>query len=74
MIGHWLPMNAAPKDGDYVLVSWRGKCEMARWDDDRYSKHPKPFWFIVGPWGKLTMRQYSPDGWMLLPEPIANYK
>jgi hypothetical protein len=65
----WQPMDAAPKDGRTILVWRRGKCDLAHWDDNRYAKHPKPFWGSYGIWGSTSDRGTPPAAWQPLPEP-----
>lgn len=44
---NWMPIDSAPKDGSYVIV-WpptrRGAISCARFDNDSYSKNPRPYW------------------------------
>ena len=60
----WLPMESAPKDGEKILVSWRGFCVKAKWFKDNW-------------WGLSTADAYltclnhpQSDGWQPLPTPL----
>lgn len=67
----WQPIETAPKDGSKMLL-WcpadGGRVAIGRWDDDRYSRRPRPYWSLVG--SRTTdSRNRQPTDWMLLPEP-----
>jgi len=63
-----LPMETAPKDGREILAVRETGIEIVHWDDDHYSKNPKPFWRGYGPWAKSAYRISPPTAWMPLPE------
>lgn len=65
-------MSAAPKDETPILVyhSWFGRA-IANWDDDRYSKKPRPYWRIRGK-DISTSRAHQPTHWRPLPAPPAS--
>ena len=64
----WHAMDVAPTDGSKILVwTHRKQVEIARWDSDRYARHPQPYWRTSGPWGVREMRLYPPLAWMPLP-------
>lgn len=66
----WAAMCDAPKDGTEILVwTHRQQHELARWDDDKHAKKPRPYWRTTGPWGVTDMRQIPPLAWMTLPPP-----
>lgn len=62
-------MDEAPRDGTRLLVLVAGEVDIASWDDDRYAKRPRPFWFRRGAWGRNDMRTITPTAWMPLPPP-----
>lgn len=64
---NWQPIETAPKDRE--LLIWRGRPCIARWDDQRYHKTPRPFWNDYGVFGVVWMRDNPPTHWMPLPEP-----
>lgn len=64
----WKPITEAPKDGTKILVwTHRQQVEIAYWYDDRYSKHPQPYWKTIGPWGVREMREHPPLEWTPIP-------
>lgn len=72
-MSEWQPIETAPKDGKYVLV-WPGRCtgiacDIARWEDDKYAKSPRPFWARIGFSTKTGDRVNSPTHWQPLPPP-----
>jgi len=68
-LNEWKDMADAPKDGTRILVaSPFGGHALARWNIDEYSKHPKPYWQITGPWGTREMRLSPPTAWIPLPK------
>jgi len=67
----WRPIETAPRDGARVLVwsgAYRGTAFIARLDDDRYAKRPRPFWEFEGQ-DTTTARAHQPTHWMPLPAP-----
>ena len=62
----WQPIETAPKDSR-VLVWAAGAVRIGRFDDDEYSKKPRPMWSWVGPWCRADMRASPPSHWMPLP-------
>lgn len=65
----WHPIETAPKTGQPILVSDGTRIHVARWDDDRHCKKPKPFWKLDTPLGIMWHRQNQPTKWMFLPPP-----
>ncbi len=70
----WQPIETAPKDGTYVLVvpptHSSVSCSVARFDNDRYSRKPRPFWNRSDGWGRVSVsRDTPPTHWMPLPKP-----
>jgi len=68
----WQPIETAPKDGTAVLVYpplWNERtCSIARFDDDKYSKKPRPFWARDDDLGRVSYsRANPPTNWMPLP-------
>lgn len=69
----WQPIETAPRDGTIVLVhpaTWTGmSASPARWDDNRYAKHPRPYWNRIDTVSAHISRAYEPTHWQPLPEP-----
>lgn len=66
----WKPIETAPKDLTRILVPFKGKVYIAYWDDEKYAREPRPFWFIRDqPFGKKANRLAQPLVWMPLPDP-----
>lgn len=64
----WQPIETAPKDRRIRL--WAAGAERhGRWDDDRYSKKPRPFWSFETVMGTTFQRTNQPTHWMECPEP-----
>jgi hypothetical protein len=70
----WQPMESAPRDGTRVLIErptpgGGTQVDIAKYDDDRCVKKPKPYWaWDRGFFGKRTMQDLQPLRWMPLPE------
>jgi len=64
----WQPMSTAPK-GPQILL-WRfGNVLLGKWDGDKCSKHPKPYWSSFGSiHGVHRERNTEPTAWMPLPD------
>ncbi len=69
------PIETAPKDGTKILI-WRGDSSSAevvigRWDDDKYSQKPRPYWTGIDHYwrGVRWCREHAPTDWMPIPEP-----
>ena len=48
--GQWRPIDQAEKNGSNIYA-WHpryNKAYVAHWDDDRYSKRPRPYWSYEG--------------------------
>lgn len=59
----WQPIETAPKGDNYIRVwSW-GRERHAQWNDDRYSKRPRPFWDMDG-MSVSSCRSHQPKFWM----------
>lgn len=74
MFGEWQPIETAPKDGSPVLVYpplWVNKtCSIAKYNDDKFAKKPKPYWNRDDCFGRITEnRMKPPTHWMPLPLP-----
>ena len=70
----WRDIETAPKDGTNVLVYpplWNSRtCSIAHYDDDKYSKKPRPVWRRDDDFGRVTYsRSTPPSAWMPLPPP-----
>lgn len=70
----WRPIETAPIDGTFILVYpplyTKKTCSIARYDDDKYCKKPRPFWRRDDDFGRVTCsREKPPTHWMPLPEP-----
>lgn len=71
-VAGWRPIETAPKDGSAILV-WpptypSRPCSVARWNDDRYAKKPRPYWEREDTSGFITRsRETSTTHWMPLP-------
>jgi hypothetical protein len=75
-LGAWQPIETAPRDGTAVLVApgiWNDKsCSIAKFNDDRYSRKPRPYWERDDDLGKVTYsRDSPPTHWMPLPAPVS---
>ena len=59
----WYPINTAPKDGTYVIVwppTFTGVISCACWNDDRFAKRPRPYWFRTDANGSASLSRYNP--------------
>lgn len=70
----WQKIETAPMDGTYVLVyppTWGTvNASIAKWDDDRYAKKPRPYWKRIDDHGRSTISRGKPPAhWMPLPNP-----
>lgn len=73
----WRTIDSAPKTGESILVypaTWGGKnAAIARWDDNKYAKKPRPFWKRDDDFGRVSYsRQTPPTHWMPLPDPPSD--
>jgi len=72
----WLPIETAPKDRAVLVhpAIWNDKtASIAKWESDRYSKNPRPYWRRDDDMGKVTIsRENPPSHW--LPLPAAPFK
>jgi len=67
----WRPIETAPRDGTNVLLwmtAYGGRSRIGHFDDDRYSKKPRPFWRSLLD-DITTCRRGQPPCWQPLPEP-----
>ncbi len=39
----WQPVETAPRTGERFLAVQRQRVVICKWDDDRYSKRPQPY-------------------------------
>jgi hypothetical protein len=73
--GKWQPMESAPRDGALILLLIEKKItsgtsravEMGRYDEDKLSKKPKPYWSRLTSEYTSEMRSNQPLAWMALP-------
>ncbi len=70
----WQPIETAPKAGQIVVwcpTMFNGGVYLAKWDDDRYAKNPRPYWSLSDEviYGKLRVRECQPTHWKPLPSP-----
>jgi len=74
MKDEWRPIEIAPKD-KVVLVApglyYDKTCSIARYDDDRYNKKPRPYRRRDDAYGVLASRGTPPTHWMPLPDAPA---
>jgi len=73
----WQPIETAPRDGTFILVApgiWnRVNCSIARFDDDKNAKKPRPFWSRLDDLGRVShSRDNPPTHWQ--PQPMALQK
>lgn len=64
----WRDIETAPRDGFVLLwLPGRVRCAVGQWDNDKFSKRPRPFWN----WhtSREECRVFSPTHWMPLPPP-----
>jgi hypothetical protein len=66
----WEKIETAPKDGKSVLVyrPTTKRVEVARYEEDKHSKKPNPYWRSCV-LGATLSKQYPPTHWMPLPPP-----
>lgn len=71
----WQTIDTAPKDGTAIIVfvpkqyyGGGGRVCLARWNDDKYARKPRPFWSRSLS-DKTGDRASPPTHWMPLPEP-----
>lgn len=66
----WQPIETAPKDGDVFLHFPQWGPIRGHWDDERYSKVPRPYWTHDREWlwGRRATRANPPTHWMPLPD------
>ena len=71
-LGAWLPIDTAPKDGTEILMACPGLgvCGPGKWNKNKYSKKPRPYWTHWGEriWGSLRIRGDQPTHWQPMPE------
>lgn len=68
---NWRPMDQAPKDKRIILhyPDRESMVAIGTWNDDRYSKRPRPFWSNERDSQVAMQRWHQPDKWMPLPDP-----
>jgi hypothetical protein len=59
------PITTAPMDRNILAFMW-GAWRVARWDNDVFSKRPRPFWRADG-LSRSDSRFYAPQWWTELP-------
>ncbi len=62
----WQPMEAAPQDGTAILLACRESVKIGKWDDDRHSRRPRPFW-NHDHHRTSSARADQPTAWLPLP-------
>ena len=67
---NWQPIETAPKDREILLACPKRGVVRGKWDDNRYAKHPRPYWSHDREriWGTLACRRDQPTHWMELPD------
>ena len=66
----WRPIDTAPKTGEPIVLwppSRKGVITCGAWDDDRYSKRPRPFWNRLDQWRMGFARENPPTHWAPIP-------
>lgn len=66
----WQPIETAPKNRDILVCLAHGIVTVARWQDDRYARKPRPYWQME--WNAhrtLDDRRDQPLFWQPLPDP-----
>lgn len=60
---NWQPIETAPRDRKIML--WANGAEYSgRWDDDRHSSKPRPYWTYNAAWlGISGIRANQPVAW-----------
>jgi hypothetical protein len=65
-VSDWQPIDTAPMDGTPIIVwppSWRGVTSCARYDDDRHSRAPRPYWHRGDALNITNSRTNPPTHW-----------
>lgn len=66
-MSEWQPIETAPKDGSHIQVwppTWTGVSSCARWETDKHSKNPRPFWSRTDDFGRVgTSRAIKTTHW-----------
>lgn len=67
----WQPIETAPKDSEILLWFPRWKAKTGRFQADKYSARPRPYWTMDAErlWGVRDVRLNQPTHWMPLPPP-----
>lgn len=76
-MSEWIAIDKAPRDRRVILWSptlYGGRTYIGEWDDDRYSKRPRPCWRGDTYRDINTHRANPPTHYMPLPEPPAEVK
>lgn len=72
----WNPIEAAPKDGSYILLyfpkmpPW-AQVSVGSWEPQEHAAKPRPYWTSQHEriWGIPTLRERQPTHWQPLPPP-----
>jgi len=65
-MSNWKPIDTAPRDCEILIA--RPRCaRIAKWDDDRHNRKPRPFWNDRSPHGMAYMRNSPPKYWQPIP-------
>lgn len=62
----WQPIATAPRDGTHIIVwppTYTGTTSVARYDDDKHSKKPRPYWERMDTNRIHTSRDKPPTHW-----------
>jgi hypothetical protein len=75
---NWQPIETAPKDGTAIVAYCPrlGVCAPTSWNDDKYSKNPKPYWrhWVEHIFRVRCVREDQSTHWMPLPPPPEGKK
>lgn len=70
---NWKPIDAStPRDKPILVPNALGRVTVAKWDEDKYSKSPQPFFRLESSAHRtLPDREYQPQVWAPVPTPPA---
>jgi hypothetical protein len=69
---NWQPIETAPKDGSYIVVwppTWNKGVSCAKWNSDRFSAKPRPYWQRLDAMQTTQSRLKTPTHWAPIPLP-----
>lgn len=66
----WKPIASAPKDRAILLRTATIPPSVGSWDEEEYSKHPRPMWTTERSrtLGRMWMRANQPTEWAEIPK------